>query len=475
VIGPILCKMAIKKVDEQGKDENAADHDDHGDDIEKRNRALVVGLTVESMGLCQRLLKADWDLTVLDTDAKRLSFAASLVPNKEGAVLSLLQQDPGQLIRRLQSRDGDNSAPESAADKHGLQINHRMRSFSIDMFEDTPASPRGAASAGGVFDASPALGPGPAPASPRAAAAATSASAAFAPSTSTYQLIEQNAQRAAAAEAALDGGAGVRLERRDSFQSLRVAESDEIDLNAQSNERMSLKLMAKGPHLSAVKDLTLDFNEQGFKAVYLFLPTDEATLEVGRHFVQEYKHPNVIASIHHPGYAPLLASLGIVPLQEMSTVFQVMQEAATPPDNFLTFTRVPKLHMPPVSHSTVANSAVDPDDFLLRLRMLPKHQQTALLKRYPPPQAQINRIERHMNVDFGGLPENLREEFLTDIVNLSNNVEVPVSADLKRRERTLGFTDPMAFQVMTLERRSSLAVAPPGQNPQNDGGPQLDQ
>jgi hypothetical protein len=58
VVGPVLCKWALRK---NGEDGLAAGLDEE-DDEERIKRAMIIGINISSLAVAQRLLKHDWNV-----------------------------------------------------------------------------------------------------------------------------------------------------------------------------------------------------------------------------------------------------------------------------------------------------------------------------------------------------------------------------------------------------------------------------
>lgn len=68
VVGPVLCKWAIRKNGEDGMAAGGEEEDEEG---HGHKRALIIGINVSSLAVAQRLLKEDWNVLFVDTDLNK--------------------------------------------------------------------------------------------------------------------------------------------------------------------------------------------------------------------------------------------------------------------------------------------------------------------------------------------------------------------------------------------------------------------
>ena len=68
IVGPVLCKWALRK---NGEDGLALGDDSDDEDEKPHKRAMIIGINISSLAVAQRLLKADWNVLFIDTDARK--------------------------------------------------------------------------------------------------------------------------------------------------------------------------------------------------------------------------------------------------------------------------------------------------------------------------------------------------------------------------------------------------------------------
>lgn len=203
----------------------------------------------------------------------------------------------------------------------------------------------------------------------------------------------------------------------------------------------------------ALENATVDLDALAPKVTYLFLANDSVSSDVGAQLLKRRRDMRVVVKVHHAEWVPLMAGLGLLPVQEYSALLQVYHKLAT------TDPRLSLGEQDSNSLPTALAKAVPSHDLDLYLRCLDEKQSSSFLGRHPAPtKDDFNRTKQA----WGSMPESLRDEYLDQIVGMHNfRQDVSETVKIERKVTEAILADPDQLRLHT--RTASFS------NPEADG------
>ena len=406
VVGPVLCKWALRKNGEEGMAVGGEEEEDE----ERHKRAIIVGINISSLAVAQRLLKHDWNVLFIDTDTRKTDMLQWLQYEKRAK--------PHRSAAEMKKRRAMQKAREE----------ERARKSFTDLGAGGPPEPSGVASA----EASVSREEGqyaPVDDEPElqvdvdSAAAAASSPAAGAGAAASSSSSSASGSLAVPSAAAGAGGDDLNQtttlpeEQQVQFRLLEAA--DFVD------PKDPVYRLKSAAQCAGLKAATWDCNERNVDAALVMLEADQLNFDLCTVLQDSMHVRRVIAEIQNPNWTSVFASVGVLTVFPYSLASHTLaQMVLCGPHQHLEL-------VPPTRPLHVSLSHVIKPDTLLEnpplyLRHLEPADQQAFLAQHPDPpmpRDQMWKFDEKVKVVSAAQ----RDEYLAQIQSLHGNNSIKLN------------------------------------------------
>jgi hypothetical protein len=445
VVGPVLCKWALRKNGEDGMAVGSEEEEDE----EHHKRAVIVGINISSLAVASRLLKHDWNVLFIDTDGRKTDMIHWLKYERRKKPV----RTPAEIKKRRLAKEARIAARAAARARAGF--------LDLNPPGSLPEEQAAAAAAQAAADAE---------AEVAAEAAAIAAGGAQPPvdeadiglehsssggGSQQYQPVqgehEERVQvssemppRAPAAASSAAGASSSRPPRgsggvissledtnnstttapeEQQVQFLLLEPSRDVDLDPKDPlSKLKHARLALG-----LKAITWDLNEHNVNAALVCLDDDELNFDLCAVLQDNVHLKRVIAEVQNPNWTSMFASVGVLTVFPYSlAAHTVAQMVLTPEHGALELVSHTKpLHVS-LSHvirpDTLEGdlSSGDPSRAPLYLRNLAPEDQRAFASQHPDPPLPRDQLWK-FNEKVKVVGAAMRDEYMGQIASLHGN------------------------------------------------------